>query len=106
MKKVAGTLLLLLPAVLLVVFALVRPTPGGGEPTFTGTDNQARELITQINPEYKPWFRSLWTPPGPEVESLLFALQAALGAGVIGYYFGLVRGRAQGRQAERIHVPD
>ncbi|CAM5650563.1 energy-coupling factor ABC transporter substrate-binding protein [Streptomyces violaceorubidus] len=37
------------------------------------------------------------TPSG-EVESALFALQAALGAGVLAYYFGLRRGRRQGEQ--------
>ena len=38
-------------------------------------------MITQAHPNYKPWFRSIWQPPGGEIESLLFALQAALGAG-------------------------
>lgn len=35
------------------------------------------------------------TPSG-EVESALFALQAALGAGVLAYYFGVRKGRRQG----------
>lgn len=35
------------------------------------------------------------TPSG-DVESALFALQAALGAGVLAYYFGIRRGRRQG----------
>ncbi len=39
----------------------------------------------------------LWEPPSPEIESLLFAVQAALGAGVLGYYFGRRRGLAEGR---------
>ena len=29
-----------------------------------------------------------WEPPSGEIESLLFALQAAIGAGFIGYYVG------------------
>ncbi|GAA3082906.1 hypothetical protein GCM10020254_29130 [Streptomyces goshikiensis] len=36
------------------------------------------------------------------MESALFALQAALGAGVLAYYFGVRKGRRQGlAQAER-----
>ncbi|XPO23271.1 energy-coupling factor ABC transporter substrate-binding protein [Phosphitispora sp. TUW77] len=60
---------------------------------FGGADGQAEELITQINPDYQPWFSSIWEPPSGEIESLLFALQAALGTGFIGYYIGYVRGR-------------
>jgi cobalt/nickel transport protein len=38
-------------------------------------------------------------PPSKEIESLLFMLQAALGAGLLGYYIGLRRGEAKGRRA-------
>lgn len=38
------------------------------------------------------------TPSG-EVESALFALQAALGAGLLAYYFGVRKGRRQGAAA-------
>ena len=47
--------------------------------------------------ETEPWFQPFWEPPGGGTESLLFALQAALGAGFIGYYFGLKRGERKGR---------
>ena len=53
---------------------------------FEGADGQAGDLITEINEDYKPWFKSLWTPPSGEVESFLFSMQAALGAGFIGHY--------------------
>jgi cobalt/nickel transport protein len=33
--------------------------------------------------------------PGGEVESLLFAVQAAAGAGMIGYVVGLYKGRSE-----------
>ncbi|NLN22191.1 MAG: cobalt ABC transporter substrate-binding protein CbiN, partial [Syntrophomonadaceae bacterium] len=36
-----------------------------------------------------------WEPPSGEIESLLFALQAAIGAGFIGYYLGFVKGRKE-----------
>jgi cobalt/nickel transport protein len=41
----------------------------------------------------------VWKPPSPEIESLLFALQAALGAGVIGYVVGRIHGAAREREA-------
>ena len=60
---------------------------------FGGADGQAEEVITQINPDYKPWFTSFWEPPSGEIESLLFAVQAALGAGFVGYFIGYSRGK-------------
>jgi cobalt/nickel transport protein len=60
---------------------------------FGGSDDKATGVITQIKPDYKPWFKSIWKPPSTEVESLLFALQASIGSLIIGYYFGYVRGR-------------
>lgn len=65
---------------------------------FGGADGQAEEAITELHPEYKPWFAPFWEPPGGEVESLLFALQAALGAGVLGYGLGFLRGRHDGSE--------
>lgn len=59
---------------------------------FGGADGQAEEAILEVAPDYEPWFAPLIEPPGGETESLLFALQAALGAGLIGYFFGLKRG--------------
>lgn len=51
--------------------------------SFSGADDMAEKLISQLHPDYKSWFNPLWEPPSREVESLLFALQAALGAGFI-----------------------
>lgn len=71
---------------------------------FGGADGAAREQISSIAPDYHPWFSPLMTPPGSETEGLLFALQAALGAGLIGYFFGLKHGlrraAARGDQPE------
>lgn len=55
---------------------------------FLGADGQAEEAITEIAPDYKPWFNSFWEPPSGEIESLLFSIQAAIGAIVIGYVIG------------------
>ena len=60
----------------------------GGKGEFGGADGQIEGVISEMNSSYEPWFESIWTPPSGEIESLLFALQAALGAGYIGYYIG------------------
>ena len=77
--------LLLAAAVIIVAAPLALPGLGGA---FTGTDDQASEAIAAIRPGYQPWVQPLWKPPSAEVESLLFALQAAIGAGVLGYVIG------------------
>ena len=78
---------------LLVVVALVLSGSG-----VTGTDDQAVNAIATLAPAYRPWFTLPWHPGSSEVESFLFAFQAALGAGVFGYVVGLRHGRAQGRR--------
>ena len=60
---------------------------------FAGADNLAEQAISQLRPDYAPWIQSLWEPPSSEVATLLFTLQAALGAGFIGYYLGSRRNR-------------
>ena len=69
----------------------------GNKGEFAGADGQIQEVIGQVDSTYEPWFKSFWTPPSAEIESLLFALQAALGAGFIGYYIG----RKQSVQANK-----
>ncbi|MEU6891426.1 energy-coupling factor ABC transporter substrate-binding protein [Streptomyces sp. NPDC046557] len=90
-----NALLLLLVAALAVLPIALGMGEGKKEP-FAGADSQAESAITEIRPDYKPWFSPLHEPPSAEVESALFALQAALGAGVLAYYFGLRKGRRQG----------
>ncbi|MEH7177879.1 energy-coupling factor ABC transporter substrate-binding protein [Neobacillus vireti] len=55
---------------------------------FGGADRQAEEAIIEVAPDYEPWFTAIWEPPSGEIESLLFSLQAALGAIIIGYVIG------------------
>lgn len=61
------------------------------EGEFEGADGQAEVVIEEIAGEVDPWATSLWEPPSGEVESFLFSLQAAIGAGFIGYFIGTKR---------------
>jgi cobalt/nickel transport protein len=71
---------------------------------FGGSDDQASALISNIQPGYHRWAEPLWSPPSSEIESLIFALQAALGAGWLGYYFGRKRGLAEAKDAPEIRA--
>jgi cobalt/nickel transport protein len=85
MSKTRSNWLLLLAAVAIVTAPLVIP---GIKGEFKGSDDQATEAIAAAKPDFKPWFAPVWQPPSNEIQSLLFALQAALGAGVLGYVIG------------------
>ena len=63
---------------------------------FEGADGQAEQVIVEVQADYEPWFEPALEPPGGETESLLFALQAALGAGIICYSIGYLKGRKKG----------
>ena len=73
---------------LLAVALIVTPLILKPSAEYGGADGQAEEAITEIAPNYEPWFNSIYEPPSGEIESLLFSAQAALGAGIIGYYLG------------------
>ncbi|MGB9928135.1 MAG: energy-coupling factor ABC transporter substrate-binding protein [Methanosarcina sp.] len=61
---------------------------------FQGADGQAEGAIKEITGEtYEPVSKPLWEPPSGEIESLLFGLQAAIGAGVLGYFLGYYRAK-------------
>lgn len=57
---------------------------------FAGADGLAGDVISEIAPDYEPWFEPLLELPSGEIESLLFALQAAIGAGVVGFVIGRI----------------
>ena len=50
-------------------------------------------MVSQLNPAYTPWAESILEPPGGETESLLFCLQAGIGAGILGFGFGYLVAR-------------
>ena len=87
------------------------PPPGpDGQPgqAFGGADGQAQQAIGQLAPDYEPWFTPLIEPASGEIASLLFALQAALGAGVIGYWLGcaVTRDRLRRQAGEQATTPE
>jgi cobalt/nickel transport protein len=83
-----GNWLIVLTVVALAILPLIFVQ---GE--YGGADGEAEEAITEIQPDYEPWFEGIYEPPSGEIESLLFVSQAAIGAGIIGYVIGLYRGR-------------
>jgi cobalt/nickel transport protein len=103
-------LLMLLGVVLLVALPLwmiKKPAPGSAGKNveiFRGADDQAQNVISAIAPAYKPWVKPLMEPPSGEISSLLFALQAALGAGFIGYYLGVSTTRSKIRRESATEV--
>ncbi|GAA2180726.1 hypothetical protein GCM10009785_12790 [Brooklawnia cerclae] len=91
-------LVVLLVALFVVSFVLGSGKASDGEEGFGGTDSAVVEIMDEQGAQ--PWFHPLFEPGSGEIESGLFALQAALGAGVVGFAFGNLRGR----QAERNRV--
>lgn len=97
-KQVALIFLLLALCAVIVLIPLL--TIHDSE--FGGADGAAEELVAQMDPDYEPWAESIIEPPGGETESLLFCLQAALGALVIGYGFGFFTARYRYRREEAV----
>lgn len=89
MEKKTLVVLLLFLCVLIAVIPLVLIK----DSEFGGADGQAEEMIGEVNPEYEAWADPVMEPPEGETESLLFSLQAGLGALVVGYGFGYLRAR-------------
>lgn len=94
MKK---NIILLCFAALLIVAPFIINTNG----EYEGADAQAEVIINEINSEYEPWANSLWEPPSGEVESFIFAAQAALGAGFIGYFIGNKRNDKRNKSVQQ-----
>ena len=88
--------------IFIVIALAVVPLFIARDAEFGGADGQAEEAITEIAADYEPWFSPIYEPPSGEIESLLFSLQAAIGAGIIGYGLGFFRGRRKKEDGELI----
>ncbi len=102
-KRTQNILLILAVIVLALIPLWIVEKPAAGPDgeeveIFAGADGQAEEMIGKIAPDYEPWFSPLIEPVSGEIESMLFALQAPLGAGFIGYYLGVSRTREKMRR--------
>lgn len=86
----ARTNSLLLGAAALIIAAPLVMMP---DARFGGTDDAASEVVASGNPGYEKWTEPFWQP-SKEMEGLLFALQAAFGAGLLGYVLGRRHGRS------------
>ncbi len=101
-----STLVNWLLVVTVLIIAVVPLVFIGSETEFGGADGQAMERIDAENPDFQPWATPLFEPEA-ETASTLFALQAAIGAGVLGYLFGALNTRRTlGRTASSPPVDD
>ena len=96
-KKQVVTILIL---VLICAAILIFPLMTIRDSEFGGADGQAEDLIAEVNPDYTPWAESMIELPGGETETLLFCLQTALGAVIIGFSFGYLVSRKKYRAEE------
>lgn len=95
-KQIITILILAALCALILIFPLM--TIHDSE--FGGADGAAEEVIAAVDPDYEPWAESIVALPGGETETLLFCLQTALGAVVIGYGFGYMVARKKYRAEE------
>jgi cobalt/nickel transport protein len=71
--------------VLITVFIAAFPflwplIPAAANALGNGTDDKARNAIRDVAPHYVPWFDAIWRPSSPDMERILFTMQALLGA--------------------------
>ena len=85
-----------------------RPAPTAARPDLRRCGRAGQQAIGQLAPGYEPWFAPLIEPASGEIASLLFALQAAFGAGVIGYWLGcaVTRDRRRRHAGEQAATPE
>lgn len=76
--------------VLIVVVIAIAPIYLRRDAEFAGADSEAMDMVSEIAPWYEVWAEPLLAPKSGEIESLLFALQAGLGAGVMGFVLGRI----------------
>ena len=86
----------ILTVIAILVFCALFLRVGNAE--FAGSDTVGSSQISKITgipgEEYQPLVWQ-WVPPSGEIESGLFALQAAAGGIVVGWFFGYWKGRKE-----------
>jgi len=86
-----------LVAVLAFIGVFILTTSMAPDAAFAGADSTASEQVGALTgrpvEDFKPLIPQ-WEPPSGEIESGLFALQAACGGLVAGYIFGRWKGEA------------
>ncbi len=90
LEIVAGVAIL---AFIVVFFVTTSMIPGA---EFAGSDTVGSGQISEISGIPEEDFQPLipqWVPPSGEIEAGIFAIQAAIGGIVLGYFFGLWRGQ-------------
>lgn len=89
-KWVNWVLLAAVIAIFLLSLIIGNKMASSSDEAFGGTDDAATEAAEEAGSE--PWFQPLFEPAG-EVESGLFAIQAAIGSGIIFFCLGRMTGR-------------
>jgi cobalt/nickel transport protein len=99
MKVWQRNVLLLVVALLLVGLPLLFSQGA----RWAGADDRSTAAIQELQPEYQPWFSSVFEPVG--YERWMFGLQALIGSGVLstamGYFVGRYRARTGGGESDR-----
>ncbi|WEG72731.1 energy-coupling factor ABC transporter substrate-binding protein [Vagococcus intermedius] len=93
MKK---NLTLIAIVVILMISAFVFNSTG----EYGGSDDAAETLITELRPDYEPWFEPIYEPKSGEIESLLFTLQGSIGVGIIAYAIGYYKGKGKEKNVD------
>ncbi|WP_400208717.1 energy-coupling factor ABC transporter substrate-binding protein [Candidatus Methanomassiliicoccus intestinalis] len=91
----------LLGLVAIIVICVV-PFIVNPDAEFGGADDAAGELVEDTG--YEPWFESIIGDLPSETESMLFALQAAIGALIIGFVLGRISKKSPTEKSERASV--
>ena len=92
-----------LAVVVVICFIAIFPHTNTTHPAagFEGTDTVAASRIAEMTGIPAEQFTPLipqWVPPGPEIESALFSIQAAVGGIVVGLVFGYWIGNRQKKE--------
>lgn len=94
-------------AVLVIMFAVSMYFgalgTGDGEEPFAGTDSIATEAAEASGAE--AWFEPVFEAGSGEIEAGLFALQAAIGAGILGFALGRLGRRPAAEPSKDAEAP-